>query len=196
MNSGLIPFSLTTRGGGSDMNDPAVIAAKAEATRNNENLSHYLYLICGAVSVAVIAWRLLWLATKWTRTVVCLDTDRQRYFALPSPKLAAIKKHMLYAPVLRKRHNREIQLSTAINVGTLPTRFQLLFLTAYFATNVAFCVIEISFSDSWENVTRLLRNRTGVLAVINMVCENDTSSQNEWSADLIQDSLVSTRREE
>lgn len=145
-------------------------AAEEAAAHDNEMLSNYLYIICGAVSVAVIAWKIVDIATKWTRTVVCLNNDRQRYFALPSPNLAMLKRHVLYAPVLRKRHNREIQLSTAINVGTLPTRFQLLFLVAYFTTNVAFCVIEIPFTDSYENVARLVRNRTGVLSVINMVC--------------------------
>lgn len=150
--------------------DPAQAAAKAAASHENEMLSDYLYIICGAIAVAVIAWKIIDIATKWTRTVVCLNNDRQRYFALPSPNLARLKRHILYAPVLGKRHNREIQISTAINVGTLPTRFQLLFLVAYFATNVAFCVIEIPFTDSYENVARLVRNRTGVLSVINMVC--------------------------
>jgi len=148
---------------------PEMIAAAQEASRDNEMLSDYLYIICGAVSVAVILWKVLDIANKWTRTVVCINNDRQRYFALPRPKLAWVKKNILYAPVLRKRHNREIQMSTAINVGTLPTRFQLLFLIAYFATNVAFCVIDIDYSDEWENVTRLVRNRTGVLSVINMI---------------------------
>jgi hypothetical protein len=164
-------------GGGHGNDDPAAIAAAAAATHDNEMLSKYLYIICGSVCVAVIAWKVIDISTKWIRTLVCLNNDHQRYFAVPSPNLAWLKRHVLYAPVLRKRHNREIQLSTAINVGTLPTRFQLLFLTAYFATNVAFCVIDISFSDDYTSVTRLLRNRTGVLSVINMVGAFSTSGQ-------------------
>lgn len=161
---------LSARSGGGDYEmTPEMIAAAKEASDDNEMLSDYLYIICGAVSVAVILWKVLEIANKWTRTVVCINNDHQRYFALPRPKLAALKKHLLYAPVLRKRHNREIQMSTAINVGTLPTRFQLLFLIAYFATNIAFCVVDINFSDEWESVTRLVRNRTGVLSVINMI---------------------------
>lgn len=169
MDSGNSAAMVLSARAGSHQDDPAVAAAKAAAAQDNEMFSDYLYIICGAVSVAVIAWKLLDIATKWMRTVVCLNNDRQRYFALPSPKLAALKKHILYAPVLRKRHNREIQLSTAINVGTLPTRFQLLFLIAYFATNVVFCVIRIDFSGEWTTTAGILRNRTGVLSVINMV---------------------------
>jgi hypothetical protein len=44
-----------------------------------------------------------------------------------------------------------------------------LFLAAYLATNVAFCVIDISFSDSFEDVASSVRNRSGALAVVNMV---------------------------
>lgn len=148
---------------------PEEEAAAKAASLDNERLSDYLYIICGAVSIAVILWKVLDIANKWTRTIVCINNDHQRYFALPRPKLAALKKHVLYSPVLRKRHNREIQMSTAINVGTLPTRFQLLFLTAYFATNVAFCVIDINYGDEWETVCTRVRNRTGVLSVINMI---------------------------
>lgn len=135
----------------------------------NEALSNYLYVICAAVSAAVIVWKVADKAIKYSRTVACLNNDRQRYFARPSPNLALAKRHILYAPVLSKRHNREIQLSSAINVGTLPTRFQLLFLVAYFATNVAFCVVDIPFAADMESVAGELRNRTGVLATVNMV---------------------------
>ncbi|KAI9167318.1 hypothetical protein HJFPF1_03444 [Paramyrothecium foliicola] len=148
---------------------PEEIAAEQLAERTTEALSHYLLLICGAVSVAVIVWKVIGISTRYARTLVCLNDPRQRYFTRESPNVSAVKRHVLYAPVLSKRHNREIQLSSAINVGTLPTRFQLLFLMAYFATNVAFCVVDIRFSDSLEDVASLVRSRTGVLATINMI---------------------------
>ncbi|KAF3059220.1 Ferric/cupric reductase transmembrane component 2 [Daldinia childiae] len=71
--------------------------------------------------------------------------------------------------MFRKRHNREFQLSSAINVGTLPTRFQFLFLVGYFATNIAFCVIHIPFAESFADACKQLRNRSGTLAVANMI---------------------------
>jgi hypothetical protein len=99
--------------------------------------------------------------------MACLNNDTQFYFTRPSEKFAAIKKHILYAPVFSKRHNREFQLSTAINVGTLPTRLQLAFLVGYLGTNVIFCVYGIQFSGT--TAAQYLRNRTGILAVVNMV---------------------------
>jgi hypothetical protein len=155
--------------GSGNQADQAAQDAYVAAEDYNESLSTYLFIILGAVSVAVIAWKVTDVIVKYTRTVACLGNDRQRYFAVPSPNLSLIKRHVLYAPVLSKRHNREIQLSSAVNVGTLPTRFQLLFLTAYLATNVAFCVIAIPFAGDYTAATAALRSRSGALATANMV---------------------------
>ncbi len=135
----------------------------------NEMLSHYLFVVLGAIAVALLAWRLTTLLVRYVRTVTCLHNDTQRYFAQPSEKYSWFKKNVQYAPILSKRHNREFQLSSAINVGTLPSRMQLVFLLGYLATNVAFCVVTIDFSGSLSQVAGLVRNRTGYLAVVNMI---------------------------
>lgn len=148
---------------------PEQQAAKDAAEAVNEKLTNYLMIVCGAVSVAVIIWKVCERIIKLTRHVSCLHNDKQRYFAIPSPNISALKRHLLYAPVFSKRHNREIQLSRAINVGTLPSRFQLLFLIAYFASNVAWCVVDIPFDGEMSAVANVVRNRTGVLSTVNMV---------------------------
>ncbi|KAF5528835.1 ferric-chelate reductase, partial [Fusarium phyllophilum] len=126
-------------------------------------------IVCGAVSAAVIVWKVCERIIRLTRHVSCLNNDKQRYFAIPNQKFAALKRHLLYAPVFSKRHNREIQLSKAINVGTLPTRFQLLFLVSYFVSNVVWCVIDIDYSADMVTACGVIRNRTGVLSTVNMV---------------------------
>lgn len=143
--------------------------AKEIAETTNGNLSKYLMIVCGAVSVAVIVWKVCERIIRLTRHVSCLNNDKQRYFAIPNQKFAALKRHLLYAPVFSKRHNREIQLSKAINVGTLPTRFQLLFLVSYFVSNVVWCVIDIDYSADMATACGVIRNRTGVLSTVNMV---------------------------
>ncbi|KAI0180885.1 ferric reductase NAD binding domain-containing protein [Hypoxylon sp. FL1284] len=135
----------------------------------NESLSNYLLIICGAVSIALIVWRVSTGLTRYIRTVTSLNSDTQRYYVQASTKFSWIKKNLLYSPLFSKRHNREFQLSSAINVGTLPTRFQFLFLVAYFATNVAFCVVNIPFAESYADACKQLRNRSGVLATVNMI---------------------------
>lgn len=136
----------------------------------NQALSNYLFIICGSIAVAVIIWKVCEKVNRVVRRVACLGHDRQRYFAIPSPNVSFLKRHVLYAPIFRKRHNREIQLSKAINVGTLPTRFQFLFLLAFFSTNIVFTVIDIPFAGSYKEAAYILRSRTGILATVNMVC--------------------------
>ncbi|KAL3428342.1 Ferric/cupric reductase transmembrane component 2-like protein 5 [Phlyctema vagabunda] len=153
--------------------DPvAAAAAKAlagSASALNQDFYNYIFIVLAGLTVGLVLWRGLIEAIKYTRTLACLNNDLQAYFAVPTQKWASFKKHVLYAPVLGKRHNREIQLSSAMNVGTLPTRFQMAFLTAYFGTNVAFCVVSIHWDQGFTTVARELRNRTGVLAVVNMI---------------------------
>jgi len=135
----------------------------------HERLSHFLLLICGGVAVILIVYRLTIIITKYVRRVACLTNNTQRYFAEPSSKYSWFKRNIAYAPILRKRHNREIQMSSAVNIGTLPTRLQLLFLVGYAVANIAFCVIDIPFHDNYESASDQLRNRSGVLAVVNMI---------------------------
>jgi hypothetical protein len=137
----------------------------------NQDFYNYIFIILASLVVALTIWRVLIEVTKYVRTTSCLNNERQAYFAIPSSKFASLKKHFLYAPIFAKRHNREFQLSSAINVGTLPTRFQLIFLALYFGSNVAFCVVSINWSGPLATVCKEVRNRTGILSVVNMVCE-------------------------
>ncbi|KAM7193599.1 Ferric reductase like transmembrane component domain containing protein [Rhypophila sp. PSN 637] len=164
------PTAGAQQGGGGGGGPPGgAPTGSTEADVVNEMLSKHLVVILGGISASLLIWRLSMVLIKYIRTVACLTNDTQRYFAAASTKISWFKKNVLYAPIFGKRHNREFQLSSAVNVGTLPTRFQLVFLLAYFAANVAFCVITIDYSLPYAQVARLVRNRTGVLSVINMI---------------------------
>jgi hypothetical protein len=147
----------------------AAQAAQANAAVLNQDFYNYIFIILASLIVALGMWRIGMESVKYVRTLTCLNNNTQRYFAVPSHIFAVIKKSILYAPIFRKRHNREIQLSSAVNVGTLPTRFQLFFLAGYLGTNVAFCVVSIQWNAAYTTVCQQLRNRTGILAVVNMV---------------------------
>jgi hypothetical protein len=150
----------------------AAKALQAKAGMLNQEFYDYLFIICASLIVFFFLWRVGMESVKYVRTLTCLNNDTQRYFAIPQDKWASFKKHLLYAPVFSKRHNREFQLSSALNMGTLPTRFQLLFLAGYLGTNVAFCVVSINWNQPLATYAKELRNRTGILAVVNMVsCE-------------------------
>ncbi|TEY45966.1 hypothetical protein BOTCAL_0325g00090 [Botryotinia calthae] len=147
----------------------AAAAIKAKASMFNHDFHDYIFIVLASLIGGMIVWRVVMESVKYIRTMASLNNETQRYFAIPSSGFAKFKKHVLYAPVFSKRHNREIQMGRAINVGTLPTRFQLAFLLAYFGTNIAFCVVSITWDQSYATVAQQLRNRTGILAVVNMI---------------------------
>ncbi|KAK6062739.1 ferric reductase like transmembrane component [Seiridium cupressi] len=138
------------------------------ADMENDALSNYLLWTCAIIAACLIVWRGTTSLIKYVRHVSCMGNDTQRYFAHASGKVSWFKRNVLYSPILGKRHNREFQLSKATNMGTLPTRFQLIFLVGYLATNVAFCVVNIPF-ESFTDGGKQLRNRSGTLAVVNMI---------------------------
>jgi hypothetical protein len=140
-----------------------------DADNANQAFYNYLFIICASLVVVMVAWRITSESVKYVRTLTCLNNSTQRYFSKPSDSFATFKEYLLYAPVFRKRHNREFQLSTAVNIGTLPTRLQLLFLIAYFATNITFCVTSIDWDQDFATISEEIRNRSGILAVVNLV---------------------------
>lgn len=80
-----------------------------------------------------------------------------------------LKKHIIYAPLWKKRHNEEIRLSSAISIGTLPSRFHMLLLITYGASNLAYCLcLPWSRSES-ASVVAALRGRSGTLAALNLI---------------------------
>merc|ERR1712000_50164 len=80
-----------------------------------------------------------------------------------------IKKYVLYAPLGKKRHNREIRLSIAGHMGTLPLRFHTIVVGVFLLSNTIYM-----FWVDWnqENKYALcaeIRGRSGTLSMVNMV---------------------------
>ena len=145
----------------------------ADAAAIMEELSSHLrrdYLIALAGFVfTLLLYRLVVCVVEHIRTLASLKNDTQHYFAMPNNEWSRFKKHILYAPLLKSRHNRELRLSTAINMGTLPTRFQALLLSGILAANITLCVYGIPWHASVKDVLPVLRNRTGTLSVANLI---------------------------
>lgn len=132
-------------------------------------LSSYLYYIFAAGGALILTYKVYVTLLRYLRTVSSLNNNTQSYFAKESWRDAFWKRSIQYSPVLSKRHNREFALSGAMNMGTLPTRLQLIILVGYFATNIAFCLVDIQFHSNFDTWIDQLRNRTGILATVNMV---------------------------
>lgn len=124
----------------------------------------------GAFAFSIVVYRVSVLTYTRFRLMATAGSNRQGLFAtLSSPFYASIKKHVLWAPFFRNRHNAEFQISQAINMGTLPTRFQGIFLILYLAGNALLCAISIDWSAETGVWLGQLRNRTGILSVVNMI---------------------------
>lgn len=128
-----------------------------------------ILIVLAAVVGALATYRAVVFSVCYIRTLTCLNNDTQKYFVTPSAVYALIKEHILYAPMFRKRHNREFRLSSAMHMGMLPTRFQFFFLSAVVGMNVACCVVEIPWDGPYAQMMPVLRNRTGSLAVVNLI---------------------------
>lgn len=124
------------------------------------------------VALVIFCGRVAQISHSHLRYLTSLAASRkqQTFWSVESsPIWASIKKNVLYAPLGSKRHNREIQLSSAVNMGTIPSRFQAALVILYVASQIAYC----SYLDYSINTKAALfaelRGRSGSLAVLNMV---------------------------
>lgn len=131
-----------------------------------------LWWSLGILALAILLVRILELAWAKLRLVSAMSVigEQQTYWKITQWSwMPRIKKNLLYAPLWKKRHNREFQLSSAINMGTLPSRFHALILAGYLASNLAYMLVL-----NWGNKNKFelcaeLRGRSGTLALVSMV---------------------------
>ncbi|KAL3496097.1 ferric reductase NAD binding domain-containing protein [Aspergillus germanicus] len=137
---------------------------------HHDEVAWYALLAFGGLVTLAFAWTTYFRLTRHLRRVLCLTAKQQSYFARPYHMLAKMRVHLLDAPLLSRRHNTELRLSRAINVRTLPTRFQTLLILALLTVNVVLCVVAVPFDDTSEgSLGRRMRHRFGVMAVANLV---------------------------
>ncbi|CAK7568206.1 MAG: hypothetical protein SEPTF4163_006191 [Sporothrix epigloea] len=167
----LAKVTAATTSTGTAARDAVAKVASVSLDRRKENklLSKYLLLIFGFIAAVVFIYRVIYALVHYVRTVTSLENEKQCYYAREDSRISWMKRNLFYAPVIRKRHNREMRISTAVNVGTLPTRLQLLFIAGYFATNVVFCLVDIQYHSDFATAAAQLRSRSGALSIINMV---------------------------
>lgn len=108
-------------------------------------------------------------ANTYVRTIACLNNETQRYFSTPNYLYGAFKKHLLDAPLFRTRHHREFRLSSALNMGTLPSRIQTLFLIAYLVMAITLTTYKVDYRQPIRDILNTFVDRTGTLAVWNML---------------------------
>lgn len=138
----------------------------------DEQLSAALWNGIALIALAVLLIRIGQRVTAHLRHLLNLSGDEIQQYYWAENRIRYwpwIKSNILYAPLWKKRHNREFQLSRAHNVGTLPGRFHTILLVTYLLSNLIACFY---LDYSVENKSKLwaeLRGRSGHLSVLNML---------------------------
>jgi predicted ferric reductase len=131
-----------------------------------------LWWCLGITAIVVLLIRILEILWAQLRQVSTMSVagQKQGYWKVAQWSwMPAMKKHLIYAPLWNKRHNREFRLSSAINIGTLPSRLHSILLFLYLGSNFAYM-----FVLNWQQKNRYefcaeLRGRSGTLSLVNMV---------------------------
>ncbi|KAL2180791.1 ferric reductase like transmembrane component-domain-containing protein [Thermothelomyces heterothallicus CBS 202.75] len=139
---------------------------------NNMLFTDLLWWSLGIVGLVMLLARIVELAWAQLRLVsaMSLPGEKQEFWKRTQwSKMPGLKRNLLYAPLWNKRHNREIRLSSAANMGTLPSRLHSLLLFGYLASNLAYL-----FVLDWKNENKYalcaeIRGRSGTLSVVSMV---------------------------
>lgn len=139
---------------------------------NNMMFTDILWWSLGAVGFLVLIIRIGQLAWAQLRLVsaMSLKAKQQHFWKTRQWSwMPSLKRNLIYAPLWKKRHNREIRLSSAMNMGTLPSRLHAILLLAYIASNIAYM-----FVLDWKNANKYalcaeIRGRSGTLSVVSMI---------------------------
>ena len=135
-------------------------------------ITRIIYSSLAFLAVVLFCGRVAQISHAYLRQITASGANKkqQTFWAQESSSWwPNMKKHFLYAPLGNKRHNRELQLSSVVSVGTLPSRLQTILVFLYFSSQVAYCVFLDYKVNHKAALVAELRGRSGTLAVLNMV---------------------------
>lgn len=142
---------------------------------DNVFFSQTLLIILAAIAVSTAIYNIVHHSVRYIRTLTCLNNDTQRYFKMAHPVVGCMKQYLLYAPLFRRRHSKQMRIGP-LDAGILPTRFQSLLLLGIIVMNITFAAYGLEWRGVPEDnpmplqtLLMHLTNRTGVLAVTNMI---------------------------
>ncbi|KAK6531318.1 hypothetical protein TWF281_008130 [Arthrobotrys megalospora] len=159
-------------GGGGGGGKQGALAPDEESAMKAESrkFSHWLFICLSAIALVIVLYRGILLVSAHIRHLVCINDSTQTYWSIPAvPWLSKFKKDFILAPLFGLRHNEHFKIGSAGSAGIVPTRFQALFLLLLFGGNITLTVVSIHWTRPSAVVLSELRNRSGVLAVTNMV---------------------------
>ncbi|KAF7853225.1 hypothetical protein EAF04_010727 [Stromatinia cepivora] len=168
-----LQYATTTEAAATPSNTIGMYATELNGVNQgvNDLLRDVLWWCLGIMALIILVFRIMHRAQSHIRhmTGMSSNANQQRYFQENRSSWWKVKKHLLYAPLWSKRHNREFKLSSAVNMGTLPSRWHALLLILYLSMNVAYTLVLDYSRENKYSIVAELRGRSGVLAVCNMI---------------------------
>ncbi|KAF3768804.1 hypothetical protein M406DRAFT_250312 [Cryphonectria parasitica EP155] len=142
------------------------------AQTNNMIFKQGLWWTLGGFGFIILLVRIYQIAWAHIRQVsaMSVDGEKQTYWKYAQAHwMPSFKQDFWYAPLWNKRHNREIRLSSAMNMGTLPSRMHFIQLALYSISNLVY----LCYVDWWNpnkySLCAEIRGRSGTLGAVNML---------------------------
>lgn len=139
----------------------------------NDSYAGDLAIALACCAFVVFAYRISVFLFSRARDRVRLSDDGKASITTPNARFTFIKRHIIYAPLFRTRQKDSMYLFRAVKMGILPTSVQTTFLTGVITMNVVLCVHNMEWSlvgtGQSDILLNHLRNRTGTLAMMNMI---------------------------
>ncbi|KAI9372692.1 ferric reductase like transmembrane component-domain-containing protein [Aspergillus egyptiacus] len=152
----------------------------------NDDYARYTLVSLASFAGLMFIWKMWFRLAGHMRQLASFNNERQRYFVPAHHTLAKIKKHIVYAPLFSNRHNREFQLSRAVNMGTLPSRFHAFILISIIAMNVTLCFVTVPYKSEPDSVSGVILSRSGIMATVNLIPLVLTAGRNNPLISLLQ----------
>jgi len=131
-----------------------------------------LSCFCGLLAITFF-YRWMQITKAHMRLLLTMRSgkDQQYWMHNQNSIWPSVKKSLIYAPLGKVRHNRELMLIRRwhVDMGTIPGRYQTILLLLYVASNVAYCLVLPFGKEITEEILADLRGRSGVLAVFNLI---------------------------
>jgi len=141
----------------------------------NEEFGTDIIIALGALAAATLVFNVVLHSVRYIRTLTCLNNEKQRFFTMPQAIFAFVKQHLLYAPLVNRRHSKQLRIGL-VDMGILPSRLQSILLCCILGMNIAFAFIGMEWNGTppdnpmpQQTLLGHLRNRSGTLAIFNMI---------------------------
>ncbi|KAJ5970898.1 uncharacterized protein N7479_000816 [Penicillium vulpinum] len=132
----------------------------------NPTIAVPLFAVAGLIAMLFV-WKTVIRIRHRRRSKAAREEADQTQLCRTNRFTAALKKHLLYAPIWGDRHSREFRMFR-LHMGSLPLRLEMICLLIYLSLNLIFIIVTVDWwrSDYPEKMFQL-KYSAGHLAVMN-----------------------------